>query len=173
VLFFDGQVMARNARVAVVLASLSLAASVGAIVNINNGTHPFKRNSVIPYQSIIDFIQSNEKGSVLVVSTDIVIPWVLQHQHNRDDSCISYFFDVAVCLTTERRYDSIFVIVGHSDRSTDADFMRKFKGTLDTVTAGRRKVATIHFGVDEDAEIKSRLTGVPLDKYILTVDLYQ
>lgn len=173
VLFLDRQVRARNARIAVALASLILAASVGAIVNINNGTHPFKRNSVIPYQSIIDFIESNEKGRVLVVSTDIVIPWVLQHQHDRDGRCVSYFFDVDDCLATERHYDSIFVIVGHSDRSASADLMRKFNSALDTTTAGRRKAATVHFGVDEDAEIKSRLTGVPLDKYILTVDLYQ
>jgi hypothetical protein len=172
VLFLDRQ-RARNARVAVALVSLILAASIGAIANINNGTHPFKRNSVIPYQSIIDFIQGNEKGSVLVVSTDIVIPWVLRHQHERDGSCVSYFFDAHDCFAAERRYDSIFFIVGHSDRSADANFMRKFNSTLDTVTSGRRKAATIHFGVDEDAEIKSRLTGVQLDKYILTVDLYQ
>jgi hypothetical protein len=41
------------------------------------------------------------------------------------------------------------------------------------LTAGRRKVATIHAGLDEDADIKSALTGVPLDKNILTVDAYK
>ena len=51
--------------------------------------------------------------------------------------------------------------------------MREFDRALDNVTTGRRKVATIHAGVDQDAEIKSWLTGVPLDKYIVTVDLYQ
>jgi hypothetical protein len=44
---------------------------------------------------------------------------------------------------------------------------------LNDVIAGKRKVATIHAGLDEDAEIKSQLVGVPLDKFILTVDLYQ
>ena len=41
------------------------------------------------------------------------------------------------------------------------------------ITAGRSKVATMGAGVDEDAALKSRLTGVRLDKTILTVDYYQ
>ena len=59
--FFYCQAANRNAGVAILLVSLVLAPSVGAIANVNFGTRPFKRNSVIPYQSIIDFIQINEK----------------------------------------------------------------------------------------------------------------
>jgi hypothetical protein len=44
---------------------------------------------------------------------------------------------------------------------------------LEKLVAGRRKVATIHAGVDKDAGLKSRLTGVPLDEYILAVEFYQ
>ena len=65
------------------------------------------------------------------------------------------------------------MISGHSDRSTDAVSMRRFDSGLESVIVERRKVATILVGVDEDAGIKSWLTGVPLDKYILMVDLYQ
>jgi len=86
---------------------------------------------------------------------------------------MSYCLSRNECLTAGRRYDAIFVIAGHSDRSVDAAFMRTFANALERLTAGRRKVATIHVGVDEDADMKSRLTGVPLDEYILKVDLYQ
>ncbi len=51
--------------------------------------------------------------------------------------------------------------------------MRKFDNVVASVTAGRRKVATMGAGLDEDATLKSRLTGVPLDRYILTVDYYR
>src|SRR5262249_34877549 len=92
-LFLDRQARERNAKFAGLLASLILASSVGVIANLNYGTRPFKRNAAIPYQSIINFIRTNEQGSVLVVSTDPVIPWVLQHQHEGYDRCASYFFN--------------------------------------------------------------------------------
>ena len=170
--FFDRQAANRNAGVAILLVSLIVAPSVGAIANVNFGTRPFKRNSVIPYRSIIDFIQINETGNVLVVSTDPVIPWELSHQYRRDDRCISYFLADS-CVNTERRYDSIFIISGHSNESADLAVMTRFASVLATVTAGRQKVATIHFGEDKDAALKSRLTGVALESYILSVDLYR
>jgi hypothetical protein len=172
-LFLDRLVIQGQTGRVVLLAALILAPSVGAIGNINFGAHPFKRNLVIPYHSIIDFIQINKTGSVLIISTDIVVPWLLGQQHDRDVWCVSYFLDGDGCLASGRRYDSTFVIAGHSDRSADTAFMRTFDSALERLTAGRRKVATIHVGVDEDANIKSRLTGIPLDKYILTVDHYQ
>jgi hypothetical protein len=41
------------------------------------------------------------------------------------------------------------------------------------VTAGRNKSSSFGAGLDEDAALKSRLSGVPLDRYILTVDYYR
>jgi hypothetical protein len=154
----------RNRVTSLVLASLQACGS---------SQIPFKRNSVIPYQSIIDFIATNETGSVLVISTDPIVPWVLRHQHDRDDRCVSYFLTGVECLVSGCRYDSILVIAGHNNTSEDAAFGRTFDSALEKLVAGRRKVATIHAGLDEDARLKSRLTGTPLDKYILTVDHYQ
>jgi len=170
-LFFDGQLQQGRAGRVLVQVGLVLAAAVAAIANIDFGTHPFKRNSVIPYQNVLDFIHSNEKGGVLIVSTDPVVPWELQKAH--DNGCIGYFFEVERCLNSVQRYDSVFVITGHSDLSANAAVMQKFHELLASITAGRRKVATIPVGLDEDAALKSRLTGVPLDRYILTVDLYR
>lgn len=39
--------------------------------------------------------------------------------------------------------------------------------------AGRHKVAKLQAGVDDDAELKSRLTGFALDRAILTIELYR
>jgi hypothetical protein len=170
-LFFDRLIRDGYAARALVLVTLVLTTSVTAVANVNFGAHPFKRNLVIPYQSILDFIANNEKGHVLVVSTDSVIPWLLEHAGG--DRCIDFFFKVRRCLAPAQRFDSIFVISGHSGDSADEAVMRQFQSFLADITAGRSKVATIGAGVDEDAALKSRLTGVHLDKTILTVDYYQ
>ncbi|HEY0222882.1 MAG TPA: hypothetical protein VGC38_00030 [Pseudolabrys sp.] len=163
----------RAPGVALLLAALWVAASVGAIANINGGTHPFKRNSVIPYQDIVDFIDSNGTGRQLIVSTDPIIPWVLRGGRGREDRCASYFAANKACLDAVQRYDSVVVISGHSDKSENPQAMQGFDGAVAAVVAGRRKVATMHAGIDDDAALKTRLTGVALDKYILTVELYR
>jgi hypothetical protein len=172
-LFLDRQTRERNAGFAVLLIASLLACPVGAIANLKYGTRPFKRNMAIPYQSIVDFIRTNEKGRVLIVSTDPVIPWVLRHQYESRDRCVTYFVDPTSCLATDQLYETVFVITGHSDKDTNFALMREFNSAVYEMTAKRRKAAIIHAGVDEDADIKTWLTGVPLDKYIISVDLYQ
>jgi hypothetical protein len=171
-LYFDRQSVRRHTGVFVGLIALELLPAVVAIANIGSGTHPFKRNSVIPYQSVIDFIEANEKGKVLVLSTDPVLPWVLRHTPDHGDRCISFFLDGRTCLETDVRFDSIFVVSGHSDKS-DTAVMARFLTAVANLSAGRQKVVTIHAGLDDDAALKTRLTGVRLDKNILTVDLYR
>ncbi|HUD88682.1 MAG TPA: hypothetical protein VMR17_19730 [Xanthobacteraceae bacterium] len=171
VLFFDRQIRGGHAARTLILVTLVLTTSVAAIANVNFGAHPFKRNLAIPYQSILDFIADNEKGHVLVVSTDSVIPWLLEHAGG--DRCIDFFFKVRRCLAPAQRFDSIFIISGHSSDDTDEATMRQFQSFLADITAGRSKVATMGAGIDEDAALKSRLTGIHLDRTILTVDYYQ
>ena len=92
-LYLDRQFRQGHAGRVVLLCALILAPSVGAIANINFGAHPFKRNSTIPYQSVVDFIQTNKTGKALVISTDIVIPWLLGQQHGSNDSLCELFFE--------------------------------------------------------------------------------
>ena len=170
-LFFDR--CGRKGYTAGMLAAvvLPLVTSISAIANVSSGTHPFKRNSVIPYQSIFDFIDSNAKGSVLVVSTDPVVPWVLRAAAK--ERCAGYFFEVRRCLEPGRRYETVFVVFGHNYKSADEPLMANFKELIADITAGRSKTATLSAGRDEDAFLKSWLTGVPLEKAILTVDCYR
>ena len=168
-LFFDRQIQAGHAARTLALVTLVLVTSVSAVVNVNFGTHPFKRNAVIPYQSILDFIADNEKGHVLVASTDPVIPWLLEKAGG--DRCIYFFSKARRCLAPAQRFDTIFVIAGHTGE--DEARMRQFKSFLADITAGRSNVATLRAGRDEDAALKTRLTGIHLDEAILTVDYYQ
>jgi len=156
---------------ALALVALVVAASISAIANINFGTHPSKRETVIPYHDIIEFINGNAKGSLLVISTDPVIPWVLKA--GSGDLCTGYFLSAKSCLVSGRHYDSIFVISGHSDKSANETTMRNFSNLVAEVTDGRSKLATFGAGLDQDAALKTGLTGVVLDKNILTVDYYR
>jgi hypothetical protein len=158
-------------RRVLIMLSLILTTSISAIASINFTTHPFKRNSVIPYQAILDFIHANKTGRTFVISTDPVIPWVLGDSGR--DLCVGYFLQSSRCLVTGQRFDSIFIVSGHSDKSANAALMRKFNSVIDEVTAGRSKVATLQAGIDDDAALKTRLTGVPLDRHILNVEYYR
>jgi hypothetical protein len=51
--------------------------------------------------------------------------------------------------------------------------MDNFQALVADVTAGRTKRASVPAGHDADAALKTRLTGVPLDPAILTVDFYR
>ena len=171
-LFVDRQVREGRLGRALLLAGLLVAGNVATIANIAHNAHPFKRAAVIPYQSIVDFVDHNGSGRVLVISTDPVIPWVLSQR--RDSArCAGYFLQARACLDGGQHYDSIFVVHGHSDKSGNAALMRHFAAISDAATAGRHKMATLFAGRDEDAALKSRLTGVALDKTLLTVDFYR
>jgi hypothetical protein len=169
--WLDGEL--RQGRIRRVLAAVALliATNVAAIANIDHNSHPFKRSAVIPYQNILDFIGANASGQVLVVSTDPVVPWVLNHREAA--GCASYFLAGRGCFSAGAHYDSVFLVHGHSDKSANAVSMRKFNESLAPLIAGRQKIATMQAGRDADAALKSRLTGVALDAAILTVDLYR
>lgn len=171
-LWLDGQLRAGRVGRVLGLAALLLAASAGTIANTAHSTHPFKRAAVIPYGGIVDFIDGNGTGRVLVLSTDPVVPWVL---NERPDAgrCAAYFLPALRCRGGGQHYDSIFVVRGHSDKSAKPAVMRRFNDEVGAATAGRRKVATLRAGRDDDAALKSRLAGVTLDKTLLTVDLYR
>ena len=110
-MFFDRQIRQGYVQRAIAVVVITFATSAAAIANLISGTHPFKRNSVVPYQAIFDFIDRNANGRTLVVSTDPVAPWVLR---GAEDRCAGYFLEVTHCLRADRRYDSIFVISSHT-----------------------------------------------------------
>ena len=110
-MLFDRQMRQGYVQRAIAVVVITFATSAAAIANLISGTHPFKRNSVVPYQAIFDFIDRNANGRTLVVSTDPVAPWVLR---GAEDRCAGYFLEVTHCLRADRRYDSIFVISGHT-----------------------------------------------------------
>ncbi len=170
-MYLDKQATKRAALAA--MAAMVLLPSVGAIANVDHGSAPFKRNAAIPYQQILDFIRLNARGTVLTVSTDPVVVWVLRHERDPSGNCVSRFLENRECFAPERHYDTVFSILGHSNLSTDRSVMQKLQTALAAATAGKQKIAEMSAGLDNDAAIKSRLTGVPLERAILSVAVYR
>jgi hypothetical protein len=172
-LFLDRRAADRPMSGTALLVALILIAPLGVLANLNHAAAPFKRNAAIPYQDILDFIRTNQAGNALIASTDEVAAWVLRHEDQRGDRCVSYAVRETACFAPDRHFDSIFVISGHSNQSGNARFMNRFDTAVQGVLAGRTKTAEIHVGRDADAALKTRLTGVPLDDFILKVELYR
>jgi hypothetical protein len=172
VLYID-RIGRRSTAVVLLLTAMIVAPAVAAIANIAATTHPFKRNAVAPFAEIIATIDANADGKALVVSTDPVLAWVLSHERARPDRCVSIFFSNRACLADPGSYRTIVVVSGHHRWSGNAAFTGRFAANLETLIAGRRKVASVPEGFDADAPLKTRLTGTPLDTAILTVDIYR
>jgi len=51
-----------------------------------------------------------------------------------ENRCAGYFLDARRCLAFGRRYDSIFVISGHHDRSTDLELTAQFNALVAAAT---------------------------------------
>ncbi len=170
--FLDRQFERRGAGIAVLATCCAVLPSIAAIASHGSPAHPFKRNAVAPFAEIVDFVTRNESGDTLVISTDPVVLWELA-KRGSPHRCLSYFLDAPACLGDARRYQSIFVVSGHSSRSDRAPDMLRYSSDVARVIGNRQPIAEARFGRDADAMLKTRLTGVPLDEFILTVSLYR
>ncbi|HVH81213.1 MAG TPA: hypothetical protein VM782_17575, partial [Stellaceae bacterium] len=159
----------------VLLGSCAILPGIAAIGDLGDGAHPFKRTTAIPFDEVIDFVERNEHGDSVVISTNRVASWVLHADAIVSRRCVFILPGPQPgCFAEGRHEQSIFVIserVGHFQYNPYEN-----KGVIRRIaeiTQGREKIAELHVGRDEDAMLKTRLTGVPLDEFILTVDFYR
>jgi hypothetical protein len=166
--------LAAAGRVSWLVVTIAIVILPGLVVigDLRSGDHPFKRELAMPYDEIIDFVERNKLGDTLLLSTDPVVPWELRKLAD-PGLCVSYFLGEPACLAPARLYRSVFILSGNSNRPAHGPGMQRFAARVAELTAGREKIAEVRFGQDEDAMLKTRLTGVPLDEFILTVDLYR
>jgi hypothetical protein len=167
-LYVDSRTAALSASLVVFCAVLPALVAIG---DLRAGTRPFKRNAATPVAEALDFIAANRSGDTLVIAADPVITWELAKEP-APDLCNSYFFSQP-CAAEAGRYQSVFVVNGHTRDAADDAAARHFAETIAKIGSTRSLVATRHLGEDRDAALKTRLTGVPLDEFILTVELYR
>lgn len=170
VLYVDRQ--AARGRQTILMTAAFVVVSAAVIANIRSaGPHPFKRELAIPYQQALDFIEQNRSGRMLVISTDPVATWVLRSAD--PDSCVEFFLAAERCLDPAQQYETVVTVTGHSDKSANAAVMQRFDRLVERATSGRQKSAALAIGRDGDAALKSRLTGVALDDWLLHIALYR
>lgn len=173
VLFLDRMFASGRRKLAIMAALPVLAISPVAIANLDHTAHPFKRENAIPFANVLEFIRNSQRGNTLVVSTDPVIPWILRKEPRADRSdCASYFADHIACFAPERSYETVILLRGHSSRGEAAAAFGRTADRLSRVLAGKSKVGDAGFGIDEDAKLKTWLSGVPLDRTILRAEVY-
>ncbi len=146
--------------------------SLVAIGELRAGIHSTERNWTVPTADVIDFIDRNESGDTLVMSTDAVIPWELE-KRPEPHRCTSYFLYNQACFADPQHYRSIFIVRAYGDRSQSVRLMQRFVARVAEITRSRDRVAGVRAGHDTDSQLKTKLTGVPHDQFILTVDLYR
>jgi hypothetical protein len=95
----------RSAGSIVLLLVPVLLPAIAVVANADHGTRPFKRNAVIPYEHILDFIEGNAQGETLVMSSDPTVVWAMNLQGERPHLCVSYFMRKQECFSPDRRYD--------------------------------------------------------------------
>jgi hypothetical protein len=151
------------------VALLVVAISVAA--NLRSSTTPFKRNAVIPYQEVLDFVTTNQQGPTTLLTMDAVtgyslasVPQLCVEEYEvdrsgwRDSSCAP---DAAT--------QTVIIVKGdplNEDEPTWRDKTAAFIGT-------RKLMAQAHFGYDADASLKSRLTGRHLAPSLLDAEIYR
>jgi hypothetical protein len=103
----------QDANLVLICGAALLVATLGTTANLYHTPAPFKRESSIPHNSVIDFVKLNEKGSTLVVTTDEVLADALSQDPNTV-RCTSFFFENNACFNAGRHYDTVFMIYGYS-----------------------------------------------------------
>jgi hypothetical protein len=106
----------QDANLVLICGAALLVVELGTAANLYHAPVPFKRESSIPHNSVIDFVKTNEKGATLVVTTDAVLADALS-QGSYAGRCISMFFGNGSCFNASRHYDTVFLIYGYSSIS--------------------------------------------------------
>lgn len=171
VLYVARQERAHPVR-ALVMTALVLVGSVAAIANVQGSTRPFKRNAALPFGEIVDFIRANSEGPTLIHTEDTTLIYILGREPDATTRCIVSTRLRESCAAPST-YATVFEIIAHNNRSHHPAHMVRIAALSSAVTTGRRKVATFNAGRDDDAALKTRLSGVPLDRHLMTIEIYR
>lgn len=131
---------------------------------------PFKRNLAIPFYEVARFVRANGRRNAAVVTSDPVIAYLLRKTPRL---CVATFVSqdwtrLPKCLTS-RSEDSVIVIT----RQARGESNPKWRRVVSRLTSGKSIVAAAGFGVDEDARLKSWLTGVRLPRTLMMARIYR
>jgi hypothetical protein len=162
--------MQTSPRVTAVAYAALLVTAISVAGNLRSSNTPFKRNAVIPYGEVIDFARSNQHGKTAVVTMDACTAYLLS---SHPEFCVAEYevyrngWLDSSCPAGDG-IDTVIVVKGDPLdennphwRDRVAEFIR-----------GKQAIAQAHFGHDDDAHLKSRLSGRHLSPSLLDAVIY-
>lgn len=158
----------------VCLASLLLFGT--ALANARESDAPFKRDLVIPFDEVRNFIAENVHGSVLYVTHEPVSRYLMRG----DGYCVMFnplqrsWLDVEPDLMPCARHglDQFETIVVGIWPPNGPPWTPTGAAALDYIHEHRKLHSRAQFGYDRWAGLKTRLTGVALDPWAFTIEIY-
>lgn len=154
-------VLRAPARRASAIAGAVIVIHMLAVANRGGTAGLFKRNLAIPFAEISEFIAGNLPVDGALITTDAVVAYTARE---RGLSCVASTI-VAPCL--REKHGSVVTVTGESGLRTEEQILEFARSRCP------REEATVPFGIDEEAVLKSRLTGVPLSIAILRGRLFK
>ncbi len=150
--------------------ALPLVVSLFVIGSLRRTTTPFKRNAAIPFDEIVDFINSNRRGYTVVLTSDTTVRFAVAESGVCAElyETWSHRWRQSNCNAT-RGTKTIIVVKGAPLNEQDEEWRLRLNSAL----SDKQLAAIAHFGRDTDAELKSRLTGTPLPQAILDASIYR
>src|SRR5262249_11390134 len=126
----------------------------------------YKRNLVIPYDEVVNFVVENAHGSVLYVSNDQVEAFLLRGA----GYCVIWGDEGEAPPCAEQSLDHFDTIV----IAVTSFFARAhIEAVLREIREHRTLRTKASFGYDRWARLKSHLTGTKLDDWAVTVLIYR
>lgn len=158
----SASVLTATAKRALAIAAVAILIHMLVLANRGGTIGVFKRNLAIPYSEISEFVKLNLPADGALMTTDGVAAY-LARQEGRI-SCVALSAN-APCLRDKHRV--IVTLTGEPDLSRQTQILEFAR------THCRREEISIPFGIDEEAALKSNLTGSPLSRIILTGRLFK
>jgi hypothetical protein len=155
-------VLTATAKRAFAIAGAAIVIHMLVVANRGGTVGLFKRNLAVPFAEISEFVAANLPADGALITTDDVVAYTSQEKDRL--SCVALGIPTP-CLGD--KHSVIITVTGDQDLEGQRqilDFARSRCG---------REEAIIPFGIDEEAGLKSRLTGVSLSRIILTGRLFK
>lgn len=154
----------RPATRSAAIAALVLAQLV-ALPNLRANDTPYKRSTTVPVANVIGLLEANGAQQASIWSID---PAIARAARDRwPQACVAESDEQAArCPETDR----IVLVLGHS---SSEGLPEAFAARAARRLGADARRVEVPFGLDEEAALKSRMSGVPLSRFVTRVLLLE
>jgi hypothetical protein len=152
------------------LAGPAIAASIAVVafqvLASPHNDRPFKRNTAVPVEAVLAYVQQQGHGRTLIVSAEPVSGYTLSKDAAR---CIYVRSLAGPCQLDPLDDFATVIVIDDGTLNADAGLAE----IVERYTRTRPLIGQQRFGHDLDAALKTRLTGVALPDYLVEVSVYR